>query len=83
MSENELNRALRVVATAAAATTQDSWLTVNEAAEIAGMKTNTMYTMCLRRILPSYKIGEKMRRIKKTDLIAWMESNRVEARPAH
>jgi len=83
MSENELNRALRVVATAASATTQDSWLTVNEAAEIAGMKVNTMYTMCLRRVLPSYKIGEKMRRVKKTDLIAWMESNRVEARAGH
>jgi excisionase family DNA binding protein len=82
MSENELNRALRVVATAASATTQDSWLTVNEASEIAGMKPNTMYTMCLRRVLPSYKIGEKMRRIKKADLITWMESNRVEARRA-
>lgn len=83
MSENELNKALRVVANAASATTQDSWLNVNEAAEIAGMKINTLYTMCLRRVLPSYKIGEKMRRIKKADLIAWMESNRVEARPGH
>jgi len=82
MTENELNRALRVVATAASTTNQDSWLTVNEAAEIAGFKVNTMYTMCLRRVLPSYKIGEKMRRIKKTDLIAWLESNRVEARRA-
>jgi len=58
----------------------DRWLTVNEAAEIAGMKVNTMYTCCLRRLLPSYKIGEKMRRIKEADLFAWMESNRVEAK---
>jgi len=59
--------------------TVDRWLTVNEAAAIAGMKVNTMYTCCLRRVLPSYKIGEKMRRIKESDLLAWMESNRVEA----
>ena len=57
----------------------DHWLTVNEAAAIAGMKVNTMYTCCLRRVLPSYKVGEKMRRIKEADLLAWMESNRVEA----
>lgn len=60
-------------------TASDHWLTVNEAAEIAGMKVNTMYTCCLRRVLPSYKIGEKMRRIKESDLLAWLESNRVEA----
>jgi excisionase family DNA binding protein len=63
----------------ATSTTVDHWLTVNEAAEIAGMKVNTMYNCCLRRVLPSYKIGEKMRRIKEADLLAWMESNRVEA----
>jgi excisionase family DNA binding protein len=80
MSETKLNEALRVVATAAAASTDDCWLTIPEAAAIASMKPNTMYTCCLRRILPSYKIGEKMRRIKKSDLIAWMESSRVEAR---
>lgn len=57
----------------------DRWLTVNEGAVITGMKPNTLYTMCLRRKLPSYKVGDKMRRIKKSDLIAWMESNRVEA----
>jgi excisionase family DNA binding protein len=65
---------------AAAAATTDRWLTINEAAEIAGMKPGTMYTCCLRRNLPSYKIGKKMRRIKESDLLNWMESGRVEAR---
>lgn len=60
---------------------KDRWLTVNEAAIIAGMKRNTMYTLCLRRNLPSYKVGEKMRRIKESDLYAWLETSRVEARP--
>lgn len=82
VSETELKRAMKAVAIAAAATA-DRWLTVAEAAAIAGMKQNTMYTCCLRRVLPSYKVGEKMRRIKESDLLAWMESNRVEARPGH
>lgn len=67
--------------TVAAAAAQDRWLTVDEAAAIAGMKRNTMYTLCLRRNLPSYKIGEKMRRIKESDLYGWMEASRVEAKP--
>lgn len=73
-------RVLKAVAVATAAE-KDRWLTVNEAAAIAGMKRNTMYTLCLRRALASYKLGGKMRRIKEVDLYAWMESNRVEARP--
>lgn len=58
----------------------DRWLTIPEASEIAAMKENTMYTLCLKRALPSYKIEGKMRRIKESDLIKWMESCRVEAR---
>jgi excisionase family DNA binding protein len=74
------DRELKALALVTAAVTADRWLTVNEAAAIAGMKPNTMYTCCLRRMLPSYKIGEKMRRIKEADLLTWIESNRVEAR---
>lgn len=73
-------RALKAVSVAVAAE-KDRWLTVEEAAAIAGMKRNTMYTLCLRRNLPSYKVGEKMRRIKESDLYAWMETSRVEAKP--
>jgi len=73
-------RALKAVAVAAAVE-KDRWLTVEEAAGIAGMKRNTMYALCLRRNLPSYKVGEKMRRIKECDLYAWMETSRVEAKP--
>lgn len=82
MSEKS-TKAVAIVAAAAttAAAEKDRWLTVNEAADIAGMKRNTMYTLCLRRALASYKLGGKMRRIKEVDLYAWMESNRVEARP--
>jgi len=79
MSETVLNKALRVVATAAAVTSQDRWLTIPEAAEIAAMKPNTMYTCCLRRQIRSAKIG-KMRRIKHADLVAWLEGNTFEAR---
>jgi excisionase family DNA binding protein len=75
-----MSKTQKTLAGAVVATTADRWLTVNEAAEIAGMKPNTMYTCCLRRVLPSYKIGEKMRRIKESDLVTWMESGRVEAR---
>lgn len=75
-----MSKTQKKIAVVAASTIADRWLTVVEAAEIAGMKPNTMYTCCLRRVLPSYKIGEKMRRIKESDLVAWMESGRVEAR---
>ena len=74
-------RALKSASVAVAAAEKDRWLTVDEAAGIAGMKRNTMYTLCLRRNLPSYKVGEKMRRIKESDLYAWMETSRVEAKP--
>lgn len=58
----------------------DRWLTVGQAAEIANIKPGTMYSCCLRHALPSYKVGDRMRRIKESDLLAWMESCRVEAR---
>jgi excisionase family DNA binding protein len=74
---NEPKHALTVAATA---TTTDRWLTIPEAAVIAAMKPNTMYTMCLRRVLESVKIG-KMRRIKYSVLVSWMETNTVAARP--
>lgn len=66
----------------ALATTQSSnrWLTISEAAAIAGLKVNTLYVLCLKCALPSYKVGQKMRRIKEADLINWMEQGRVEAR---
>jgi len=57
----------------------DRWLTIREAAAIAGFKLNTMYALCLKRTLPSYKVGAKMRRVKEADLITWMEHGRVEA----
>ncbi|WP_041532158.1 helix-turn-helix domain-containing protein [Pelobacter propionicus] len=63
-----------------AAAGPDRWLTIKEAAEISALKENTLYCLCLKRALPSYKIAGKMRRIKETDLIKWMESCRVEAR---
>lgn len=65
-------------ANAIAATTADRWITINEAAEIAGMKPNTMYAYCSRRLLESVKIG-KMRRIKYTTLLEWLEGCTVKA----
>lgn len=58
----------------------DRVLTIEEAAQMTGMKVNTLYTLALRRALPSLKIG-KMRRFMESDLRAWLASNRVEARP--
>jgi excisionase family DNA binding protein len=62
-------------------TVHDRLLTVPEAAELAAMKVNTMYTLCQRQVLPSVKIG-KMRRIKEADLVAWINSNAVQAKTA-
>lgn len=60
-------------------TASERLLTVGEAADRAAMKLNTMYTLCMRRALPSVKIG-KMRRIKESDLVDWINRNTVEAK---
>ena len=63
----------------AVAKPQEEYLPITEAALFLGMKQNTLYKMALERRIPSYKVG-KMRRFKRSDLVSFMESQRVEAR---
>lgn len=61
--------------------THEPYITVSEAADFLGIPTNTCYKLALNRTLPSYKAG-KLRRFKRSELAAWMESKRVDSNPA-
>lgn len=62
------------------ATEPEAYISVKEAADFLSMPLNTCYKLCLSRTLPSYKAG-KLRRLKKSEVVAYMEGNRVEALP--
>ena len=55
---------------------EEVW-SVKEMASFYRVPVNTAYKMLLARIIPSYKLG-KLRRVKKSDLVAYLNSNRVE-----
>jgi len=56
------------------------WLTVNEAAEIAGMLPDTLRRYLSRGTLPSQKVGGTLRLIRKADLRAFMKKPRRRGR---
>jgi len=58
----------------------EDYISVKEAARFLSIPVNTCYKLCLSRTLPSYKAG-KLRRLKKSEVAAFMESKRVEALP--
>lgn len=62
------------------ATDFEDFISVKEAARFLSIPVNTCYKLCLSRVLPSYKAG-KLRRLKKSEVAAYMEGNRVEALP--
>ncbi len=55
---------------------EEVW-SVKEMANFYKVPVNTAYKMLLARIIPSYKLG-KLRRVKKSDLVEYLNSNRVE-----
>mgnify|MGYP003447544378 CR=1 FL=1 len=61
-------------------------LTVKEAAERAGVSESLIYQWCDERRLPHYRVGGRGKRgkilVSPRDLDAFMESLRVESRPA-
>ena len=62
-------------------TETEKYATPKEGAAFLGVPVNTFYKMCLARVIPSYKIG-KLRRVRLSEVAAFAESSRVEARPA-
>jgi excisionase family DNA binding protein len=56
----------------------EKYSTVKVAADFIGVPVNTMYKMLLARVMPSYKFG-KLRRVKLSEVAAYVESKRVEA----
>ena len=55
---------------------EEVW-SVKEMANFYKVPVNTAYKMLLARIIPSYKLG-KLRRVKKSDLVTYLNENRVE-----
>jgi excisionase family DNA binding protein len=58
----------------------EGYISVKAAAAFLSIPVNTCYKLCLSRTLSSYKAG-KLRRLRKSDVVAYMESKRVEAFP--
>ena len=52
-------------------------LNAEEAAELLGVKKNTLHLWALQRRIPSVKIGNLRRFIRK-DLLAWFEEHKVD-----
>jgi excisionase family DNA binding protein len=65
---------------ASATTKTEKYATPKEGAAFLGVPVNTFYKMCLSRVIPSYKMG-KLRRVKLSEVAAFAEASRVEARP--
>lgn len=61
-------------------TEAERYATPKEGAAFLGVPVNTFYKMCLSRSIPSYKIGA-LRRVKLSEVAAFAEASRVEARP--
>lgn len=53
-------------------------MNVKEMANFLKVPDNTAYKMLLARTIDSFKMG-KLRRVRKSDLIAYVEANRVKA----
>jgi excisionase family DNA binding protein len=58
---------------------RNDFISVDEAAKILGLSRWAMYSFALRREISSYKFG-RSRRFSRSELRAWVESNKVEQR---
>ena len=53
------------------------FLNVKDAAQFLGVSVDTIYSWTFKRVIPHYKLG-KLVKFKRSELIQYMESNRVE-----
>ena len=62
---------------------RDEWLTVDEAAAETRMGESSIYDACHKKLLAHYRVSGSGKRgkilIKRGDLAAWIESQRIEA----
>lgn len=52
-------------------------LTIDECAELTGLKKSTLYRMTHKRMIPYSKPGGNRVYIKQADIIKWLKSNRI------
>jgi excisionase family DNA binding protein len=57
---------------------EDEVWDVPYASEFTKIKVNTFYKLLLARKIPSLKLG-KLRRVRKSDVLAYLNAHRVEA----
>lgn len=50
-------------------------LTINETIEILGISRNMLYDLIHSGILPAFRLGKKIWRINKPDLLLYLKSN--------
>ncbi|MBI5500858.1 MAG: helix-turn-helix domain-containing protein [Deltaproteobacteria bacterium] len=56
----------------------NDFMTYAEAAEFLHVKVGTLYSMTARRQLPHHRLGARIVRFSRADLIAWVAQHRVE-----
>ncbi|MEA5039026.1 MAG: helix-turn-helix domain-containing protein [Clostridiaceae bacterium] len=49
-------------------------MTVHEVMEALGLSKNTLYALIHSKIIPAFRIGPKMWRVKKVDLIEYLNA---------
>ncbi len=54
----------------------ETYLTINELAELTGLKRATIYAKRSRRELPAYKFGRELR-FKRSEVDAWISSKQL------
>jgi excisionase family DNA binding protein len=53
-------------------------LTTDEAAVFLGIAKGTLYQLTHRKEIPYFKLGGKLNRFSKSELIEWMKRSRIE-----
>jgi excisionase family DNA binding protein len=60
--------------------TDDDILNANQAAKCLGVSDRTLETMVHDGVLPFYRLGDRMRRFRRGDLLTFLATRRIEAK---
>ncbi len=57
----------------------DSLLSYREVATLLGVKVGTLYCWVHRRHMPHVRLGKRVVRFRRDEIVAWLDANRVTA----
>ncbi len=56
---------------------QKEMLVVDDVARLTGIGKNTIYQLTCKKLIPHYKPSRKLLYFKKSEIVEWMQQNRV------